>query len=65
MLGWIFTIALLIVYAREPVSMARPELLIAAALFAVAGSIGAGLNTIGSKLRDSVEEDSESEEEKE
>ena len=56
MLGWIFTIALLIVYAREPVSMARPELLIAAALFAVAGSIGAGLNTIGSKLKDYSEE---------
>ena len=62
MLGWIFTIALLIVYAREPVSAARPELLIAAALFAVAGSVGAGLNTIGSKLKDYGEEETEEKE---
>lgn len=68
MLGWIFSIALLIVYAREPSMAARPELLFAAGLFALAGSIGSGLNTIGNKLKGSVEEDdedSESEEEKE
>ena len=62
MLGWIFTIALIIVYAGEPISTARPELLIAAALFAVAGSIGSGLNTIGSKLKDYGEEESEEKE---
>lgn len=65
MLGWIFAIALLIVYAREPSMAARPELLFASGLFALAGSIGSGLNTIGHKLSDSVEEDSESEDKKE
>ena len=62
MLGWIFTIVLLIVYTGEPVSAARPELLIAAALFAVAGSFGAGLNTIGSKLKDHSEKESDEKE---
>lgn len=43
MLGWIFSIALMIVYIREPSAIARPELLIAAGLFAIAGSIGYGM----------------------
>lgn len=59
MIGWIFAIALIVVYVREPVSMARPELLIAAGLFAVAGSVANGLNTIGNKLKGEEKEENE------
>lgn len=61
MLGWIFSIALLIVYVREPISAARPELIIAASLFALAGSIGYGLQQFHIKVK-TKDEDEEKEE---
>ena len=61
MLGWIFAIALVFVYAREPISAAKPELIIAASLFALAGSIGYGLQQIHIKVK-TKDEDEEKQE---
>lgn len=59
MIGWIFAFALMFVYVREPASVARPELIIAAALFAIAGSIGYGLSSI--RVRAVAEKEEEEE----
>lgn len=56
MLGWIFSIAMMIVYAREPSAVARPELLIAAGLFAIAGSVGYGMMMARSRSKEKDEE---------